>query len=927
MKKITYREISSPANTCNKYKDIPLTSSKAEAAPYKRAVAAYSVIEEMLDMPVQDISWYSDNVRKAMDETIVFPTAETRENYISEIAFNLMRYHKYLYEELTKKGVKLTGKLPTADVTREDIEITEISPSFIYEIEKELHVVKVSLGKPVTLAKAKGPLFALLQYGRVMIPEKESRKVVAELHYMRGKRDTMKSVASKFELKTNIISTSREYSNPEISVCDEDKKDIEFFTTKRECNESECALCPNKLICGYKRAPLSTPLPASTKTLGEMDLTEAQLDVINFTDGVLKVNAGAGTGKTVTVAGRAAMLLSAGIDPTSLLLITFTEAGAREMRERVALYNTDFGVDIDPETLKIMTFNAFGQAVIDDKWEDLGFSKKPRLIDDVERASIVAKLLKDNPPIPGLDYKNFKMTRPAKGALTITIRCFDRIKAYDLVKGDNVKLAKALDNDTAYLANDSYDPIFDLYEQYAAILRDKCLIEYADQENLLKEVSMKDPYYFEDLGISHIIIDEFQDTSEKQMDFIKELMSCKAFKSLMVVGDDSQAIFGFRDTTPEYMIHFFEYLGVEGKEVFLMDNFRSTPEIVDFGNKIIEQNTERVIKTAKSGRKPGKPVVINGYWDKDEEYKSIVEGIMEHLAAGYSPEDICFIGATKAELMEMSDRLTKAGIPSIMLNPETLQENSRIEAALALLRYLQEPEAKKDALVYEVTRTKGLLLDKTDEEITSEINSMTLAEDFRGLSVEDKNKYFWELLDELNEDDEIYESFIESLKMRPSIDAVFDYAKDFTEYGQSMAVRRQNLYSGVVLTTAHSSKGLEWPIVYVSLSKFYNEPLHNKTRKRISAPEYEEKRRLVFVATTRAKDELYVSGRFYAFGSMKAGYVCNLPLMECYKILKGPKAFETDLSATKTRVEEAKLAKAFEKQLEKESKLEAKKPA
>ena len=70
-----------------------------------------------------------------------------------------------------------------------------------------------------------------------------------------------------------------------------------------------------------------------------------------------------------------------------------------------------------------------------------------------------------------------------------------------------------------------------------------------------------------------------------------------------------------------------------------------------------------------------------------------------------------------------------------------------------------------------------------------------------------------------------------------------------------------------------------------------------------------------------------MSGTFSAFGSMKAGYVCTLPLMECYKFLKGPKAFETDLSDAKTRVEEAKLAKALEKQLEKESKLEAKKPA
>ena len=89
------------------------------------------------------------------------------------------------------------------------------------------------------------------------------------------------------------------------------------------------------------------------------------------------------------------------------------------------------------------------------------------------------------------------------------------------------------------------------------------------------------PDYLDELGYRHIIVDEFQDSNDTQLEIIRRLISTKCFKSLMVVGDDSQSIYGFRNTTPENILHFFEKIGKVGEDLYLTENRRSTPEILE----------------------------------------------------------------------------------------------------------------------------------------------------------------------------------------------------------------------------------------------------------------------------------------------------------------------------------------------------------
>lgn len=915
----TFKALNNGSESCpTKKRGIKINDSK-ENYYYKRSVAVLNVVNKII--PLKKMEDYKFYLNASIDafRDVEFTTSRTKEGFIVETAVLAMRYHEFLIDN----DINAEMEPPTMEISVDDTTIQGVKPTYVYVEKDTIHVVKINTGKP-NLSKIgafkRKDLYALMQYGRKLIPSGKQATVKAEIHFLRNKGDTTECIEKLYDEK-NIICVSSEYGllNPS-RVCtkrscmasgvfsEEDcpyngtnclciKKDVqseydkdmhELFKKEDECSEEDCAMCSLNAICHYKKAPLSLKVAKAAKSINDLDLSEDQEKAIAFEEGILKINAGAGAGKTVVVAARTAVMLSKGVEPEKLLLITFTNTGANEMKERIQMYCDDFGLSIDFDKLIVTTFNAFGQMIIDEEWSNLGYTEKPTLIDDVERYGILADLLEAN-TIPGIDYRNFnsvKTKTSGKGALEITKSVFNIIKSYNLSYcEEDIKLLKEkLGRDLRFLKEESVKPLFDLYDKYYMVLKAENLIEYQDQENLVFEVLRYNPYFLEDLGIEHVIIDEFQDTSEKQMNLIKEIVNSKNFKSLMVVGDDSQAIFGFRDTTPEYIIHFFENLGMEGEEIYLTENHRSTPEILDVANKVNDLNKEKVIKELNASRAKGKKPIVLGFHDKDEEYEFIVNEMAKKIDAGAKPEDIAFIASNKTELMEMAALLRDEGIPSVMLNPEPLLENSRVIAALALVRWLNEPTATKEAFVYANCLNKGTLLSYTDEEINDYLETLEEAKKYKALKGDEKKKeYLLELLNNLDEDDEIYQSFLSTIEHK-RLNKIVEYCSLFEEYGQTTAIRRQREYSGVVLTTAHSSKGLEWPIVFNSISKYYTKEIGNLGyRNRLSA--IEERRRLLFVSATRARDILYITGKYVCYGSQKDGYVYNPFLKELYDIV------------------------------------------
>lgn len=653
-----------------------------------------------------------------------------------------------------------------------------------------------------------------------------------------------------------------------------------------DCSEADCKVCELNLLCHYTEPPLQLTKTHVQKTLNGLMLTPSQEEAIEYDHGIVRINAGAGVGKTVVVALRAVNLLNNGVKPEEIALMTFTNAGAEEMRTRIQLYNDDIGTGDDISAMKICTFNSFGDDILKVEYERFGFTEPPVVIDAVERNRIIADMLRDK-YVKGLNYFNFStVSQYVKGAVPMAAKVFDIVKKGSYTILDAAQVYAELGGDRRFIQHpkdnvETVKELIQLYDEYDAQLRANNLIEFADQEMMLFELLQQDPYYLERFGYKHIIVDEFQDTSLQQMQLLKILIAAPSFESLMVVGDDSQAIFSFRNTSPEYIINFSKYIGEETDDIYLLENHRCTPEIIDFANQMNEKNRYRVAKNLVATRPSGKPVTVKGFHTYDEEQKWIVAQVKEHIETGTKPEDIAIICATKYELRKFANLLTQEGIESVSLNPEPLMENSRVRAAIAFVMALDNESDTQDIMVYANAKSGGKMLSMTADEIMASIQETQ--EMLKAVNSEEGDKKaklmeYLQLIDLNN--DEIYQKFLDTLS-RKTFEKMCEYCKDFLLYSEKNEARREHDYPGVVLTTAHSSKGLEWPVVFASLSKFDEEKNNLHVIGGKNGMEREERRRLLFVTATRARDELYITSRYVAYGT-KGKYTYNLFLEDSY---------------------------------------------
>lgn len=361
-----------------------------------------------------------------------------------------------------------------------------------------------------------------------------------------------------------------------------------------------------------------------------------------------------------------------------------------------------------------------------------------------------------------------------------------------------------------------------------------------------------------------------------QIDFIKYLRGLPTFESLMVVGDDSQSIFGFRETSPEFIIHFEDYMGEPIDDIYLLENHRSTPEIIQFANTINAMNVDKVEKDLIATRPHGTPVIVNGFYDKTSELKYIVEGIKAHLANGFRPEDIAVIAYTKEELKNVADALTKEKIPSMFAAPEPLLENSRIRAILAFANVIRDRTDTRNALIVANALEGGAIMSYPREMIEEKVKEVVAtAEAIISIpSLAGKKALFLKFIEDLSFGDETVQNFKDGLNNK-EFDEIMIYCNDFALYGANAAYRRIDEYPGIVLITAHSSKGLEYKVVYNTISKYQKTKF--ATRKAL-----EEVRRLLFVSATRARDELYITGQYAASGSTYDTRVLNTFLNDSF---------------------------------------------
>lgn len=791
-----------------------------------------------------------------------------------------------------RKPYRLKARTITVSTPSGDIKVTG-APDIVLFGEETVELVILRVGKPnvtQTGSKKDGSvntsleLYFMYKFGQQLVPRGKKWKVTASYYFLRRADDDPKSGTFEPDFfgdgytcpkkGKNIVSLSGEVWKHMDGTIEPTKIDelflpqFEEFYNGRDCGEEECRTCDFYRLCSYKLAPKYVTKESKQHPFSSIMLSKAQEDIAAFRKGTAVVNAGAGAGKTMIICYRIVNLLGEGCRPEDIILVTFTNSAAEEMRDRIQLYCDDvFGEGlIDMGRMTVTTFNSFCYEIVKKEYARFGFSEQPGVIDDVERAAIISRVLQDH-RVAGLDYRNFDTDMPScRGALSVCSKAFEVIKTHRLSVGDEEELAGLMKGYVPFTGGTpTMSDLLSVYCTYDDILKKENLVEFADQELLVFDLLEDDPYYLERFGFRHIVVDEFQDTSKTQLELVKQLKDNPEFESLLVVGDDSQAVYGFRDTTPEYMINFEKYIGCQVTKFDLVENYRSSDEIIELANKINALNVNRVMKDLRAVRGPVRKPEVKGFFSKDDEYSWIAAKVKELTESGKKPEDIAFIAADKYQLLEMGDALTKRGVPWVTLNPEPYLDNSKVEAAVALAKTIGEPSDTKDLMVWLNAKSGNTLLDEDDsviEKMMEEERAALTALGTSSMTDDELQKKFHEMAESINtDDDELYSDFLAKAGRKPGFRRELGYIMDFEKYGAKVTYKRNRSYPGVVLVTAHSGKGLEWDTVFVSLSKFDSQALRKSGDAAI-----EEKRRLVFVSFTRARDRLFVTSQYAAFG-------------------------------------------------------------
>jgi DNA helicase-2/ATP-dependent DNA helicase PcrA len=615
------------------------------------------------------------------------------------------------------------------------------------------------------------------------------------------------------------------------------------------------------------------------------------------------------------------------------LLITFTDAAAKEMRGRLAGAFRAEGFDVDPEAIPAMTFNALDMDLIARFHEELGYAKVPTVVDvnPTAESRKVLPLITGKNRIPDVNYRIpvefYAGKKGGMGALPLSITVFNIIREHNLDPDDEDsvdELAKYCANEglmTKKLTLNSVKALLGKYEEFSDLLKREGLITFADQEPLGLKCLELHPDYLKSLGIYHVVVDEFQDSNDANMAFVRKLADCMeayggTIRSIMCIGDDAQSIYGFRKAVVENMTDFDKKIQSPGAplrtvtHLNMTENYRSYSEIVDPANELIKLNAERVDKPLHAAKGSGGEYLVQGFYNAETETDWIIQKVKALIASGYAPNEIAIIGRTKKPLLAMQSALTKADVPATLLCPTKVMDDSRVQAAIAITGAFFDPEAKEPYKQYvnaycEENFGKSLteMYPKGDEDPDYLEAVDTLQKKFRNAADTRPAlvlKNFHELLEGIN-NGEIYSRFLDMIydeekkavraaeadpdneddNATVKLQAAIQFIADFKRFGKDTEMKLEESYEGVAVTTAHSAKGLEWKVCFVMLSEFDNAFLHSS---RCDRAEVEETRRLLFVSMTRAMEKLFVTGRYTCYITKDDDRVTNQFLKELYSI-------------------------------------------
>jgi DNA helicase-2/ATP-dependent DNA helicase PcrA len=610
--------------------------------------------------------------------------------------------------------------------------------------------------------------------------------------------------------------------------------------------------------------------PIYLKALEEfgVQLDESQSAAVMRTEGALLVLAGAGSGKTRVLTARTAYMLENNhIDPRSVMLVTFTSKAANEMKSRLLTYphmNKEKVSQLVTGTFhsifyRILLFHAR------DKWNPDKLLKKEWQRD---------KILKEAGKEIDLSEKEF--------AYDLALQQIGFWKN-SLILPDEVRPASDWDEKAAFL-----------YRKYEEYKTNADVFDFDDMLIGCYHLFLASPQLLDQYQerFCYFLIDEFQDVNKVQYELIK-LLSGK-HQNVCAVGDDDQSIYSFRGSDPSYLLSFEEDFP-DAKVITLDQNYRSTHEIVTTANQIIRLNKTRKIKKMKAQFSNGAAPVLFYPHDEEEEATMIVTDIQEKISMGASPSDFAILFRTHAGSRAIFERLANSNLPFIIdSDAESFYDRRIVKSILAFLKlslneddthafsdilpslFLKQSavnDCKANSILNDCSLLEALghlkLAHKFQEKKVKKVVELTRRLKYSSPSAAietiEKEIGFQDFLKKRGDEasklekgsDDIKDLKVAS-KNFDSINALLDHASHMSSMNKEIKNMRKHFSDAITLSTIHRAKGLEYNTVYIIGTVDGSIP-HDYALNNGDSRAIEEERRLLYVAVTRAKEQLYLS--------------------------------------------------------------------
>ena len=612
------------------------------------------------------------------------------------------------------------------------------------------------------------------------------------------------------------------------------------------------------------------------------NLNNSQLESTLQMDGPMIVIAGAGSGKTRVLTYKIAYLMTEGVDPFNILALTFTNKAAKEMKERIATI-----VGNEAKNLWMGTFHSVFARILRIEAHKIGYTSNFTIYDSDDSQKLVSRIIKEF----NLDKDQYKYKS-----------IFSRISS---MKNSFITPNNYLNNEELLLSDkiSNRSKFYQIYSEYV----ERCFKAGAmDFDDLLLKTNELLNSYPDTLSkyqniFKYILVDEYQDTNHSQYLIIRALSD--KFQNICVVGDDAQSIYSFRGANINNILNFQKDFP-DSKIFRLEQNYRSTKNIVNAANSLIENNQKRLKKNVWTENESGEKISVNKLLTDGEEGRFVASSIFENkMQSQLQNSDFAILYRTNAQSRSFEDALRKKNISYRVYGGLSFYQRKEIKDVLAYLRLLINPDDEqafkriinfpargigqttlnkiaveaKNSSVSDYIFIKDLL--KSSEILNNSTKNKLL--DFVVMIESIKNKIehadVFDITKEVLKQSGLYNLYkndesLEGINRIQNIEELLNGIKDFVENNEKSQASVSSFLQDVALATdqdndtndnnkvslmtVHLAKGLEFPYVYIV---GLEENLFPSAMNLNSRTELEEERRLFYVALTRAEKKIYLS--------------------------------------------------------------------